>query len=236
MATTAHREVAQAVANYDYAGRSDRELSFKKGQRISVFQRQESGWWVGEVEGKRGLFPGSFVQEVPVVVEATTSKPGASGGGTSWSGSFSGGEVYTTASRGNQRSPPSAQRAPPAHATWSKGTRGVPPISTATAVGAASTSSSASVPATSPRTTVSTAYRRRGYTADILACGKVVALFDFTGDNDKKISFKRGDTINVRSLSVLLLAAGVELTRSCGAVGESRCCRNFRRKGGGRAS
>jgi hypothetical protein len=27
--------------------------------------------------------------------------------------------------------------------------------------------------------------------------GKVVALFDFTGDNDKKISFKRGDTISV---------------------------------------
>ncbi len=88
----------------------------------------------------------------------------------------------------------------------------MPPISTPTAVGAAptavgaaSTSSSASVPATSPRTTVSTAYRRRGYTADILACGKVVALFDFTGDNDKKISFKRGDTINVLSLSLLLL-------------------------------
>ncbi|ELR15570.1 SH3 domain containing protein [Acanthamoeba castellanii str. Neff] len=163
MATTAHREVAQAVANYDYAGRSDRELSFKKGQRISVFQRQESGWWVGEVEGKRGLFPGSFVQEWwrrRDVVERERQRR-----------------------RGVDHRLARQSKLAPLRATTcdvvQRNTRGATNLNHHGGGGGIYI------------------VERRGYTADILACGKVVALFDFTGDNDKKISFKRGDTINV---------------------------------------
>jgi hypothetical protein len=53
-----------AVSLYDYVGRTEKELNFKKGQRIVVLEKMDSGWWSGEADGKRGLFPGSYVKEL----------------------------------------------------------------------------------------------------------------------------------------------------------------------------
>ena len=36
-------------------------LSFRAGQVIHVLNRDPSGWWDGELEGKRGWFPSNFV-------------------------------------------------------------------------------------------------------------------------------------------------------------------------------
>jgi hypothetical protein len=49
---------------YDYTGRTEKELNLKKGQRIVVLEKMDSGWWSGEGDGKRGLFPGSYVKEL----------------------------------------------------------------------------------------------------------------------------------------------------------------------------
>ena len=53
-------EVIDTVdALYDYAGETG-ELSFSEGDKISVFAKGEDGWWEGEVNGKRGVFPSNY--------------------------------------------------------------------------------------------------------------------------------------------------------------------------------
>ncbi len=36
-------------------------LSFRAGQVIHVLNRDVSGWWDGELEGRRGWFPSNYV-------------------------------------------------------------------------------------------------------------------------------------------------------------------------------
>ena len=40
----------------------DDELTLIGGQKVKVTKRDNSGWWKGEVEGKRGMFPGHCVR------------------------------------------------------------------------------------------------------------------------------------------------------------------------------
>eukprot|EP01088_Endostelium_zonatum_P015813 TRINITY_DN4028_c0_g1_i1.p1 TRINITY_DN4028_c0_g1~~TRINITY_DN4028_c0_g1_i1.p1 ORF type:complete len:419 (+),score=166.65 TRINITY_DN4028_c0_g1_i1:686-1942(+) len=55
-------EGIKSIAMYDYDPEQDDEIGLKKGELVIVFERDESGWWTGECNGKYGLFPGSFVQ------------------------------------------------------------------------------------------------------------------------------------------------------------------------------
>ena len=50
---------AQAI--YPFIGESDSELTFREGQIIFLHQRSGSQWMIGELDGKTGLFPTSFV-------------------------------------------------------------------------------------------------------------------------------------------------------------------------------
>lgn len=57
------RSSNKAVALFDYSATDRNELSFKKGQIISVLQKDDSGWWQGELDGVVGMFPSNFVRE-----------------------------------------------------------------------------------------------------------------------------------------------------------------------------
>ena len=52
-------------ALYDYEGRSEKELSFKKDEFITVIREDESGWAEGKSGIKSGWFPISFVAPLP---------------------------------------------------------------------------------------------------------------------------------------------------------------------------
>jgi len=52
----------EAVAQYDFEGRTKRELSFKKGDMITLFQRMSVDWWEGSVGGKTGLIPDKYLK------------------------------------------------------------------------------------------------------------------------------------------------------------------------------
>ncbi len=56
--------VYKAVAKGDYKARDARQLSFMKGDKLTVIEKQPSGWWVCELNGKQGLTPGSWLQMV----------------------------------------------------------------------------------------------------------------------------------------------------------------------------
>ncbi|XP_034005199.1 LOW QUALITY PROTEIN: SLIT-ROBO Rho GTPase-activating protein 1-like [Trematomus bernacchii] len=54
-------EGVEAVARFDYVGRSVRELSFKKGASLQLFQRASHDWWEGRSNGSRGLVPHQYI-------------------------------------------------------------------------------------------------------------------------------------------------------------------------------
>lgn len=52
-----------AKAMHDFKAENDNQLSFNANDMIRVYQQgEQKGWWYGELNGKFGLFPGSFVQ------------------------------------------------------------------------------------------------------------------------------------------------------------------------------
>lgn len=57
----AESEGVEAVARFDYVGRSGRELSFKKGASLQLFQRASHDWWEGRLNGNHGLVPHQYI-------------------------------------------------------------------------------------------------------------------------------------------------------------------------------
>ena len=53
---------AEAVVTFDYEATQDDELTLKEGQIITNINMMEEGWWEGELNGQRGLFPDNFVE------------------------------------------------------------------------------------------------------------------------------------------------------------------------------
>ncbi|KAF9448382.1 SH3-domain-containing protein [Macrolepiota fuliginosa MF-IS2] len=51
---------AEAIYGYDSAEPGDLELT--EGMRVLVIERTSGDWWTGEANGKKGLFPASYVQ------------------------------------------------------------------------------------------------------------------------------------------------------------------------------
>lgn len=54
-------EPVEAIAKFDYVGRSGRELTFKKGSTLLLFQRASEDWWEGRHNGTDGLIPHQYV-------------------------------------------------------------------------------------------------------------------------------------------------------------------------------
>lgn len=52
----------EAIAEYDYQGRSGHELSFKRGDVLLMLNRVSAHWWYGEFMGVKGLIPDKYVQ------------------------------------------------------------------------------------------------------------------------------------------------------------------------------
>ncbi|KAE9409089.1 BAR-domain-containing protein [Gymnopus androsaceus JB14] len=51
-------------AMYDFDGAAD-ELSFRVGDEITVVSEVLDGWWMGELNGRQGLFPTPYTEVVP---------------------------------------------------------------------------------------------------------------------------------------------------------------------------
>lgn len=59
--SVAEGEAVEAVARFDYMGRSGRELSFKKGASLQLYQRASHDWWEGRHNGNQGLVPHQYI-------------------------------------------------------------------------------------------------------------------------------------------------------------------------------
>lgn len=57
--------VQKCTAKFAFEARSEKELSFKEGDIIVVETKMNSGWWIGELDGKVGLFPVNYTEVGP---------------------------------------------------------------------------------------------------------------------------------------------------------------------------
>lgn len=66
------KETEKVVGIYDFDGETESDLTFKKGDIISLVDKgteDDPNWWCGELDGKRGLFPKNYVK-----TESTTTE------------------------------------------------------------------------------------------------------------------------------------------------------------------
>jgi amphiphysin len=54
------------VAQYDFSGQGQGDLSFREGDRIKIIKKTDTDqdWWVGEIAGQRGNFPANYCKAV----------------------------------------------------------------------------------------------------------------------------------------------------------------------------
>ncbi|KAL6462694.1 hypothetical protein MHYP_G00291160 [Metynnis hypsauchen] len=65
--------MVEAIVEFDYQAQHDDELTIAIGDIISNIRKDEGGWWEGEVDGRRGLFPDNFVREIKKEVKKEPS-------------------------------------------------------------------------------------------------------------------------------------------------------------------
>lgn len=49
------------MALYPYQALNEDELSFEKGDVITVLAKEDAAWWRGEMNGVSGVFPSNYV-------------------------------------------------------------------------------------------------------------------------------------------------------------------------------
>uniref|UniRef100_A0A3Q3ILR3 Vav guanine nucleotide exchange factor 3 n=1 Tax=Monopterus albus TaxID=43700 RepID=A0A3Q3ILR3_MONAL len=57
--------IGVALARYDFSSRDTRELSLQEGNVVKIYTKSgANGWWRGEVNGRVGWFPSTYVEEI----------------------------------------------------------------------------------------------------------------------------------------------------------------------------
>ena len=56
--------IGQCRALYDYTANMYDELSIRVGDVINIHDKQEDGWWLGELKGQVGIFPATYVEDI----------------------------------------------------------------------------------------------------------------------------------------------------------------------------
>ncbi|XP_003973410.2 SLIT-ROBO Rho GTPase-activating protein 3-like isoform X1 [Takifugu rubripes] len=76
-------EQIEAIAKFDYVGRSPRELSFKKGASLLLYLRASEDWWEGRHNAVDGLIPHQYivVQDMDDAFTESVPRPNNAGSG-----------------------------------------------------------------------------------------------------------------------------------------------------------
>ncbi|XP_022535740.2 nostrin isoform X1 [Astyanax mexicanus] len=59
--------IGKCKALYDYSSERTDELNIKEGDLLNILQKDDSGWWFGELNGERGHFPSTYIEELPIL-------------------------------------------------------------------------------------------------------------------------------------------------------------------------
>ncbi|XP_057572667.1 SH3 domain-containing protein 21 isoform X3 [Hippopotamus amphibius kiboko] len=72
--TVSHPEIYRVL--FDYHPEAPDELALRRGDEVKVLRKitEDKGWWEGESQGRRGLFPDNFVLPPPPIKKLTPRK------------------------------------------------------------------------------------------------------------------------------------------------------------------
>lgn len=59
--TVSESDTMEATAQFDFNARSNRELSLRKGDLVTLRKQVSNDWWQGTVKGKDGLVPDKYI-------------------------------------------------------------------------------------------------------------------------------------------------------------------------------
>uniref|UniRef100_UPI0037E7EB5B nostrin n=1 Tax=Semicossyphus pulcher TaxID=241346 RepID=UPI0037E7EB5B len=65
--------IGKCKALYDFTPEHDDELAVKEGDLLDIHRKEENGWWFGELNGKTGHFPSTYVEELPLLSSVKSS-------------------------------------------------------------------------------------------------------------------------------------------------------------------
>ncbi|XP_014856868.1 PREDICTED: nostrin isoform X2 [Poecilia mexicana] len=57
--------IGKCKALYDFTPEHEDELTFKEGDVLDIYKKEENGWWIGALNERKGHFPSSYVEELP---------------------------------------------------------------------------------------------------------------------------------------------------------------------------
>ena len=63
----------EGIAQYDFTARTERELTFKKGDVLALYHQVSPDWWEGHISGKDGLIPDKYIASKTGLVLCITS-------------------------------------------------------------------------------------------------------------------------------------------------------------------
>lgn len=52
------------VAKFDFEPQDSDELGFRRRDRIKVLEQSNDNWWKGEINGRVGVFPATYVEPI----------------------------------------------------------------------------------------------------------------------------------------------------------------------------
>ncbi|XP_020381884.1 nostrin isoform X1 [Rhincodon typus] len=65
--TSPIEEIGTCKALYDYHAARDDELNMKQGDILTIHKKDATGWWFGSLQGTKGIFPATYVEELPQI-------------------------------------------------------------------------------------------------------------------------------------------------------------------------
>uniref|UniRef100_A0A673KET1 Osteoclast-stimulating factor 1 n=1 Tax=Sinocyclocheilus rhinocerous TaxID=307959 RepID=A0A673KET1_9TELE len=65
--------IGRCKALYSFTSEREDELNINEDV-LDIFQKDDTGWWFGELNGQRGHFPSTYVEELPVFTEMKSSE------------------------------------------------------------------------------------------------------------------------------------------------------------------
>ncbi|KAM6985032.1 nostrin [Aplochiton taeniatus] len=65
--------IGKCKALHDFTSDRDDELIIKEGDLLEIYQKEDSGWWYGKLNGFIGHFPSTYVEELPILSDVKSS-------------------------------------------------------------------------------------------------------------------------------------------------------------------
>ncbi|XP_043987883.1 nostrin isoform X2 [Gambusia affinis] len=65
--------IGKCKALYNFTPEHEDELTFKEGDVLDIYKKEENGWWIGALNERKGHFPSTYVEELPIINASKSS-------------------------------------------------------------------------------------------------------------------------------------------------------------------